>query len=1079
MKASPHPGARPDSQEGTAPVSGHVLPDVSPKDSSDGAHGLMYRSLFESSPGLFVVLDPHDYRILAVSNDYVAMAMRTRDELVGKIFFAVFPDDPANPEATGTANLLSSLERVKATLKKDAMAVQKHPIINPDTGLLEDRYWTPLNSPVLGPDGKLNLIIHRTEDITDYVQNRARPSVEDVDRGELNVLVQARELRRLNEELIESQMRLQAIFRSASLGIAATDIDGRFTDANDAYCRMLGYTLGELKTFNVMELTHPEDKTRNVELRDELIRGERPSFVYDKRYITKSGAIIWSRISASLLRNAQGEITNLIAIMEDITAQVQSEETLRRVRALERLGGKIARIGGWVVDYMDNRRIDWAPEVYEMYEWSGKEPPPLQDLLKLLHPANRQQLVRALEDSELRAKSFDLEVALVTFKGTPKWLRIVGEAELGSGGMVARTIGAVQDITRQKAELLRNQQLTSQLFSTLESMSDAFYLLGRDWLFLYMNAEAERILSVDRHTIIGKHIFDEFPFFKNSPAYEGFQKALRTGEAYHEEMFWERLGIWVSISAYPSSDSLAVYFRSTTAEKQLQTRIAESEERLKYVTEAALDVVWDTDLINGTAWYNDGLVKYGYEVGDHIKAADFWVSKVHPDDVAAITPLYQRALDDPTKNEWECRYRFRTANGKYVNFEDRGYIVRDITGKATRMVGGSSDITERLGMEEQLLQSQRLDSLGQLTGGIAHDFNNLLTVILGNAQLLQEQLHDHPKLRNLTNIIDVAATRGANLTRHLLAFSRKQALQPGTIDITRLLGTLKGMLSRTLGENIVINHRVQDGLWPAFVDQNQLEVALINLCINARDAMPDGGIVALETSNVRLDDAFAATSDIEPGDYVLITITDTGTGIPADILDHVFEPFFTTKEKGKGTGLGLSTVFGFVKQSNGHISIYSEVGRGTTLRIYLPRSVEAVKQSDSVAEAPRVERGSELVLFVEDNELVRKFGQDMLKSLGYAVLSASDGRSALAILQERKDIKLLFTDVVMPGMGGHELAKQAQKLHPAIKVLYTSGYTQDSMIHNGKLDADVTLLEKPYNKTALAAKLREVLGRTP
>jgi PAS domain S-box-containing protein len=1040
------------------------------------ADALYYRTLFEAVPGLFVVLDPRHHHILAVSDDYLAMTMRTREELVGKVFFEVFPDDPANPDATGTANLLASLERVRTTLAKDAMAVQKHPIVNPDTGRLEDRYWTPLNSPVLGPDGQLLAIIHRTEDVTDYVRNRALLPRADLDRDEINVIVQARELKRLNEELLESQMRLQAIFRSASLGIAATDLQGRFTDANDAYCRMLGYTLDELKKLNVLELTHPADRAHNLELREELIRGERPSFVYDKRYITKSGAIIWSRISASILRNAHGDITNLIAIMEDITAQKHSEETLRRVRALERLGGKIARIGGWVVDYMADRSVEWAPEVYEMYEWSGSEPPSLNEVLKLMHPANRQQLARALEDCELRAKSFDVEVALVTFKGTPKWVRIVGEAELGSGGVVARTIGAVQDITRQKADLLRNQQLTSQLFSTLESMSDAFYLLGRDWLFLYMNAEAERILEVDRHTIIGKSIFDEFPDFKSSSLHEGFQKAFRTGEAYHAEMFWERLNLWVSISAYSSADSLAVYFRSITVEKQLQTSIAESEERLKYVTEAALDVVWDIDLVKGVAWYNDGLVKYGYEVGDHWKDAEFWVSKVHPDDALTVSPAYERTLADPAKNAWNARYRFRRADSKYVNFEDRGYIVRDVTGKAIRMVGGSSDITERLGMEEQLLQSQRLESLGQLTGGIAHDFNNLLTVILGNAQLLQEQLHDHPKLRNLTNIIDVAATRGANLTRHLLAFSRKQALQPGTIDVNKLLASLKGMLSRTLGEHVIINVKPQEGLWTAFVDQNQLEVALMNLCINARDAMPEGGIVALETANVRLDEAFAASSNVEPGDYVLITITDTGTGISPDIIDHVFEPFFTTKDKGKGTGLGLSTVFGFVKQSNGHISIYSELGRGTTLRVYLPRSVEAAVQAESNLAAPRVQGGNELILLVEDNELVRKFGQDMLKSLGYSVLSASDGRSALAILQERTDIKLLFTDVVMPGMGGHELAKKAQKLHPGIKILYTSGYTQDSMIHNGKLDADVTLLEKPYNKSTLAAKLREVLA---
>ena len=256
-KAPNQPGSRPGSSSGS-----NALADDS-----------LYRALFESAPGLLVVLDPGDYRILAVSNAYLALMMRSREEIVGRVFFEVFPDDPANPDATGTANLLASLERVKATLKKDAMAVQKHPIINRDTGRLEDRYWTPLNSPVLDADGRLAAIIHRTADITDSAQKRALRTASEVDRGEVNVIVQARELQRLNEELLESQMRLQAIFRSASLGIAATDLDGRFTDANDAYCRMLGYTLDELKKLNVLELTHPSDRAHNMELREELIRG--------------------------------------------------------------------------------------------------------------------------------------------------------------------------------------------------------------------------------------------------------------------------------------------------------------------------------------------------------------------------------------------------------------------------------------------------------------------------------------------------------------------------------------------------------------------------------------------------------------------------------------------------------------------------------------------------------------------------------------------------------------------------------------------------------------------------------------
>jgi signal transduction histidine kinase len=511
----------------------------------------------------------------------------------------------------------------------------------------------------------------------------------------------------------------------------------------------------------------------------------------------------------------------------------------------------------------------------------------------------------------------------------------------------------------------------------------------------------------------------------------------------------------------------------------LQRRIVESEERLKYVTEAALDIVWDIDLVKGTCWCSNGLRRFGYDFGDEYIPMETWLSKLHPDDRSANTPGLERTLADPAARYWAAAYRFLKADGHYVRFEDRCYILRDTDGKPVRMIGGSTDVTRRMEMEEQLLQSQRLDALGQLTGGIAHDFNNLLTVILGNAQLLQLELQDNEKLLQLTRNIDLAATRSAELTRQLLAFSRKQTLQPAPVDINALLVTLQEMLARTLGENILIELKPQANLWPALVDPGQLEVALLNLCINARDAMPHGGTVTLETSNVMLDDSFSDPHlDVIPGNYVRISICDSGSGIPPEVLDRVFEPFFTTKEQGKGTGLGLSMVFGFVKQSNGHINIYSEPGHGTTVRLYLPRSEAGGRTLQRQLPPQAVAGGNECVLLVEDNELVRQFARDLLQGLGYKVLSAANSAAAMALLQDQQEIQLLFTDVVLPGRSGVELARAAQALRPTLKVLFASGYTRDKMLHSGEVQPGMQLLAKPYGKLELATRIRELLDQT-
>jgi len=364
-----------------------------------------------------------------------------------------------------------------------------------------------------------------------------------------------------------------------------------------------------------------------------------------------------------------------------------------------------------------------------------------------------------------------------------------------------------------------------------------------------------------------------------------------------------------------------------------------------------------------------------------------------------------------------------------------------------------------------------------LTGGIAHDFNNILTVITGTVEILAEGVADRPELAIIAKMIDDAATRGANLTQQLLAFARKQPLQPREIDVNELIVDTTKLLRPTLGEHIEIETRLEDDPWRALADPSQLSTALLNLAINARDAMPSGGMLTLESGNVVLDEAYAKMNpDVERGSYVMIAVSDTGTGIPVAIRERIFEPFFTTKETGKGTGLGLSMVYGFVKQSLGHIKIYSEVGHGTTIRIYLPRSASDAIALPLVPDTGTPVGGHETVLVVEDDELVRNYVLAQLQSLGYATLSAGNAGAALALVDAEAQFDLLFTDVIMPGgMNGRQLADEVRKRRPTVKVLFTSGYTENAIVHHGRLDPGVNLLAKPYRKSDLARKIHEVL----
>ncbi|MDE2377624.1 CHASE3 domain-containing protein [Bradyrhizobium sp.] len=444
------------------------------------------------------------------------------------------------------------------------------------------------------------------------------------------------------------------------------------------------------------------------------------------------------------------------------------------------------------------------------------------------------------------------------------------------------------------------------------------------------------------------------------------------------------------------------------------------------------------------------------------------VTPIGPEDLPSARVLRGEEFD-------ELELIVRPVTGKAPrHFIISGRPMRDAQGSISGAVLVYHDASAWRETERQLHQAQKLDAIGKLTGGVAHDFNNMLTVISGNTETLLAGLTEQPELQRMARLVVDAAERCSELIQHLLAFARRQPLHPRDVDVNAAIADIAKLLRPTLGEQIQIETVFERGAVLSHIDPSRLTNAVLNMAINSRDAMPGGGKLLLETQNVVLDEAYAqANPDVMPGHYVLLAVSDTGTGMPPSVQEQVFEPFFTTKEVGKGSGLGLSMVYGFVKQSGGHIKVYSEESYGTTLKLYLPPG-EGVSEP-AVTTAPLAVGGSETILVVEDDALVRNFVTAQLQSLGYRTIAADDARAALALVDRGEPFDLLFTDVVMPGMSGRQLADAVAQRRPGLKVLYTSGYTDNAIAHQGKLDPGVLLLAKPYRRNQLADMIRLAL----
>ncbi|ROQ01150.1 PAS domain S-box-containing protein [Stella humosa] len=676
----------------------------------------------------------------------------------------------------------------------------------------------------------------------------------------------------------------------------------------------------------------------------------------------------------------------------------------------------------------------------------------------------------------------------VTFYApTAKWLDV--NAYPSTNGIAVY----FRDITRSRAQ----QEQLRLLEAAVSRQNDILLITAADAIdepagpkIVYVNDAFVRRTGYTREEAIGRT--PRFLQGARTDRHElgRIRAALAQGQPYRGQLVnYAKNGeeFWLELDIVPLADPSGSWThwvsveRDITDRKRSEESIRISDERFRLLSKVTNDVVWDWNLETGSNWWNDNVkVLFGYEPDDIEPGLESWTGRIHPEDRGRVIDRLNATLQE-TGESWTDEYRFRHADGHYATVIDRGFIIRGAAGQAVRMVGSMIDVTERRRLDDQLRQAQKLEAVGQLTGGIAHDFNNLLTVILGNTELLSEQLAGQQSLRALADTAVKATERGAELTSRLLSFARRQSLDPKLVDLNALVAGMDDLLGRTLTENIDIQIACGKQLWPTEIDPGQFEVALLNLAINARDAMPAGGRLTIETCNLVLDAAYVHMhGDIVGGDYVMVSVSDTGTGMPPDIALRAFEPFFTTKEVGKGSGLGLSMVYGFLKQSGGHAVLYSEPGQGTSVKLYFQRALSVDPPVLVLPTQKVIVGGHEHILLAEDDPMVRRHLADQLTALGYDVIAAENGPQAVAILETVTDIDLLLTDVIMPGgMDGRELADAARILRPDIRILFSSGYSEAAIVHHGRLNPGTLLLLKPYRRQELAAKVREALDRRP
>ncbi len=769
-----------------------------------------------------------------------------------------------------------------------------------------------------------------------------------------------------------------------------------------------------------------------------------------------------------------------VALQQEVQEHRRTEAARDHHAARERLFNAAVESSSDAIITMslDGTITGWNPAAERLFGYGAAEA--VGQNITLLVPDDRLPEIRdALRRIGWGERFEHNETVRQRKDGSPIEVSIGISPIKSSSGTIIGISKVVRDITESNKTRQVLRQQTEELRRIFETSQDLIMVMDGRGFLVQISPSCEAILGYRPEEMIGRSGVDFIHPDHLDKAREemraarlGLRPKMSDTRCIHKngrEVWLSWLGTW-------SGPVKRFFFvgRDMTETRMAQETLRESEQLARGIIDTALDAFvqidaqgtildWNTQAENLLGWRRDEAL--GKD------AFDLMGRPGGPLKTGLETFL---ASPDPVVRQPRRELQVRCRDGTEITVELSIAALKTRDGFVFNAF--IRDLTERVAAEERIRQAEKMEAIGQLTGGIAHDFNNILTVITGTIEILADAVKGEPQLAAITRMIDEAASRGADLTQHLLAFARKQPLEPKITDVNTLIIDTAKLLQRTLGEQIEIESVFEDETCPAIVDPNQLATAILNLALNARDAMPDGGKLILETGFVILDAQYTRMqSDVRPGRYAMIAVSDTGTGIPAAIRDKVFNPFFTSKGPGKGTGLGLSMVYGFVKQSAGHIAIYSEEGHGTTIKMYLPPAMGALPAAEP-AMATAVEGGHETILVVEDDTLVRHYVLTQLHALGYVTLDAANANEALLLARNGRAFDLLFTDVIMPGMNGRQLADEMAKLRPGLKVLFTSGYTENAIIHHGRLDEGVLLLAKPYRKSDMAIMIRRALA---
>jgi PAS domain S-box-containing protein len=905
-------------------------------------------------------------------------------------------------------------------------------------------------------------------------------------------------LRRLTQQMDRSTARLRGLMQAVQDSLVVVDTQCRIVHLNTRTEKLFGYTQDELlgqsidlllpegfgKMLSETGLADPSDPSWKV-------RGAVRDFIARR----KDGSEVPVEINLHPLETDIGMLfTNVI---RDITERKRAEQSLRQAAESLRLAeAKFRSIfenaaEGIFQATPEGRFITANPALARMLGYASP-----QELMETVTDIKKQVFVQPGQRSEIRKLSEQVGVArgfeIQAYRkdGSKIWLMGNQRVVHGEGGRILYYEGNFEDITeRKRAEeaLRENQRALATLMSNLPGM--AYRCVNdRDRTMQFASAGAFELTGYYPDDLVGNHKIAYGQLIHpddREAVWNEMQAAIRDEKPY-QLSYRLRVGgrdrsVWEQGRGVRSFEggrfALEGFIIDVTERVRAQENLRKSEERFRQLAENIEGVFWMTDRTMCQIFY----VSRAYEaIWGRTRESLFKnplsrLEAVEPKDKERVLAAAKRALEGGYDEE----YRIVRPDGSVRWIWDRAFPIVDDTGQVYRLAGIAEDITERQVLAEALRQAQKMEAVGRLAGGIAHDFNNLLTVINGYSEVLLTTLGPQHSSRWCVEATMKAGQRAALLTRQLLAFSRKQVLTPVVLDLNALVTNMKDMVQRLIGEDVNLTTSLTPGVGCVRADSGQVQQILMNLVVNARDAMPKGGQLTLRTANVTLSEAdLRAHADVKPGAYALLAVSDTGCGMTEEVKARLFEPFFTTKELGKGTGLGLSTVYGIVKQSSGHINVNSEPGKGSTFEIYLPRADEPVAKEVVDKGPERSLRGQETVLLVEDEELVRVLARTLLQKNGYNVLEARNGKEALELAEQRPGpIQLLVSDVVMPGMNGRELYGRLARVRPEMRVVFMSGYTDSHLYRNGVMEDDWPVVLKPFARDAFLSLVREVLDK--